>query len=84
MSNKWVDNPFGKDRKYIRDLFHFDLIFLQHGITKDDVSMYLNRFQKNYSLFITSTKKEYKSILNFKYEYNKNNVILIFLGLIKS
>ena len=76
MSNSWVDNPFGKDRKYIRDLFHFDLIFLQHGITKDDVSMYLNRFQKNYSLFITSTKKEYKSILNFKYEYNKNNVIL--------
>ena len=63
MSNSWVDNPFGEDRKYIRDLFHFDLIFLQHGITKDDVSMYLNRFQKNYSLFITSTKKEYQSIL---------------------
>jgi CDP-glycerol glycerophosphotransferase (TagB/SpsB family) len=76
MSNSWVDNPFGKDRKYISDLLHFDLIFLQHGITKDDVSKYLNRFQKNYSLFITSTKREYKSILNFKYGYNKNNVIL--------
>ena len=34
MSNSWVDNPFAGDRKYIRDLFHFDLIFLQYGITK--------------------------------------------------
>jgi hypothetical protein len=76
MANSWVDNPFGDDRAYIRDLFHFDLIFLQHGITKYDVSMYLNKFQKNYSLFITSTKKEYKSILNFKNDYNKNNVVL--------
>lgn len=76
MSNSWVDNPFGEDRKYIRDLFHFDLIFLQHGIIKDDLSENLNRLKKNYSLFITSTKKEYKSILNFKYGYNKNNVIL--------
>jgi CDP-glycerol glycerophosphotransferase (TagB/SpsB family) len=76
MSNSWVDNPFGEDRKYIKDLFHFDLIFLQHGITKDDVSKYLNRLRKNYSLFVTSSKKEYKSILNFKYGYNKKNIIL--------
>ena len=76
ISNSWVDNPFGKDRNYIRDLFHFDLIFLQHGIIKDDLSEYLNRVLKNYSLFITSTKQEYKSILNFKYGYNKKNVIL--------
>ena len=76
MSNTWVDNPFGEDRKYIRDLFHFDLIFLQHGITKDDVSKDLNKLRKNYSLFVTSAKKEYKSILNMNYGYNKNNVIL--------
>ena len=76
ISNSWVDNPFGEDRKYIRDLFHFDLIFLQHGIIKDDLSNYLNRLGKNYSLFITSTKKEYKSILNYKYGYDKKNVIL--------
>jgi CDP-glycerol glycerophosphotransferase (TagB/SpsB family) len=76
MSNSWVDNPFGEDRKYIRDLFHFDLIFLQHGIIKDDLSDQLNRLRKNYSLFITSTKKEYMSILNPKYGYNKSNIIL--------
>ena len=72
----WVDNPFGEDRKYIRDLFHFDYIFLQHGITKDDLSYTLNKLQKNYSLFITSSKREYKSIFNYNYGYNKNNVIL--------
>ena len=76
MSHSWVDNPFGEDRKYIRDLFQFDSIFLQNGILKDDLSKYLNRLNKNYSLFVTSTKKEYESIFNFNYGYNKNNVIL--------
>ena len=76
MSNSWVDNPFGDDRRYIMDLFHFDLIFLQHGITKDDVSDFLNRVNKNYSLLVTSSIKEYSSILNLNYGYDKNNVIL--------
>lgn len=52
------------------------MIFLQHGIIKDDLSKYLNRLVKNYSLFVTSAKKEYKSILSHKYGYNKKNVIL--------
>ena len=72
----WVDNPFNQDQKYIRDMLHYDFIFLQNGITKDDLSKFLNRFNKNYSLIITSNKREYKSILNSKYEYNKNNIIL--------
>ena len=76
VSESWVDNPFGNDRKYIRDLFHFDYIFIQHGIIKDDLSKYLNRLTKNFSLMITSANKEYKSILDNKYHYNKNNVIL--------
>ena len=76
MPHTWVDNPFGKDRKYLMDLFHFDLIFLQHGIIKDDLSEFLNRIHKNINLFITSTKKEYKSIFTFNYGYPRKNVIL--------
>ena len=76
MSNPWVDNPFGEDRKYIMDLFHFDFIFLQHGITKDDLSEFLNRLNKNFSLFITSAKREYKSIFAFNYGYKRKNVLL--------
>jgi len=52
------------------------LYFLQHGIIKDDLSKYLNRFRTNISLFITSSEKEYKSILNSNYGYNENNIIL--------
>ena len=76
VSYPWVDNPFNNDRIYVTDLFHFDIVFLQNGIIKDDLSKSLNRFNKNYSLFITSTKREYKSILNPYYGYNKTSVIL--------
>jgi len=76
MTNSWVTNPFNNDLVFIRDLLHFDIIFLQHGITKDDISFILNRFIRNYSIFITSSKKEYKSILDPKYGYNTNNIKL--------
>ena len=73
---EWADNPFQSDFKYIKDLIHFDFIFIQHGIIKDDLSYYLNRIKKNYQLIVTSSYKEYKSIFNEKYGYNKNNVII--------
>ena len=76
MSINWPINPFNEDEKYMKDLFHFDKVFLQHGITQNDVSMYLNRLVKNYSLFVTATKKEFKSILSKNYGYYLNNIIL--------
>lgn len=39
-------------------------IFLQHGIIKDDLSRAYNRFNQNMSLFITSARAEYESIVN--------------------
>lgn len=76
VAESFLYNPFNKDQIYLRDLFKFEFIFLNNGIIKDDLSKYLNRFDKNINLFITSTKREYESILNSKYGYNKNNVIL--------
>ena len=72
----WVDNPFQEDRNYLIDLFHFDFIFLKNGITTCDLSISLNRFNKNYSLIITSSENEYKSFLNYNYGYNEKNIIL--------
>jgi len=72
----WVDNPFQEDRNYLIDLFHFDFIFLKNGITTCDISITLNRFNKNYSLIITSAENEYKSFLNYNYGYNEKNIIL--------
>ena len=76
ISDSWVYNPFGEDGKYLSDLYHFDYIYLQNGIIKDDLSQYLNRIIKNFHLLITSSKKEYKSLLKSNYGYKKNNIAI--------
>ena len=43
---------------------------------KNDLSNSLNRFNKNFSLIMTSSKSEYKAFLNYNYGYSKNNIIL--------
>ena len=76
ISDSWVYNPFNEDGKYISDLYHFDFIYLQNGVIKDDISKYLNRFSKNFFLLLTSSKKEYKYLLTLKYGYNEKNIAL--------
>ena len=76
VSENWVNNAFGNDIVYMIDLYHFDFIYLQNGIIKDDLSWYLNKLKKNFDLIITSSKKEYKFLLNRKFGYNKNNLAL--------
>ena len=74
--NSWVYNPFKEDHKYIRDILNFDIIFINNGIIKDDLSKYLNKFNIKFNLFVTSAKREYNSIISHKYSYDENNVIL--------
>lgn len=69
-------NPFLRQIDHYVDIFSFDFIFLQHGVTKDDVSSWLNRFEKNISLFVTSGYKEYQSILEGSYYYSEQEVVL--------
>jgi CDP-glycerol glycerophosphotransferase (TagB/SpsB family) len=69
-------NPFRKKIEDYLDLFHFDYIFLQHGIIKDDISNWLNRYNKNIKLFVTSSKREYQSILDYDYFYDSSVVKL--------
>ena len=76
VSDSWATNPFGEDQKYIRDLFNFDIIYLQNRIVDDDLSFSLNRINKNFSLFITSSKKQYNYILSSGFGYNKNNIVI--------
>jgi CDP-glycerol glycerophosphotransferase (TagB/SpsB family) len=58
------------------DLYKFDFVFLQHGITKDDLSSWINKYAKNVKLFITATPMEYRSITSGKYGYDTNEVAL--------
>lgn len=63
----YIINIFGKSNKYVKDLFKFKYIFLQHGITKDDLSPWLNPNNKPMDMFVTSAKVEYNSILTYGY-----------------
>ncbi len=77
-SHDEINNPFIGYHTPYRDMMQkCKYIFLQHGITKDDVSKGLNRSHKNISGFITSTWAERQSILNTpEYLYRENEVWL--------
>ena len=73
--NGVVENPFWDKAEYFRDLYHKPkMVFLQHGVIKDDMSLTLNRYNTNFTGFITSTQGEYKSILEYPYFYSEKEV----------
>lgn len=76
-ANGAIENPFWEKAEMFRDLYHHPkLIFLQHGVIKDDMSLTLNRFNTNFTGFITSTEDEKKSILTYPYGYSEKEVWL--------
>ncbi|WP_139283601.1 CDP-glycerol glycerophosphotransferase family protein [Selenomonas sp. KH1T6] len=67
----YVMNPFGGHRKFYRDLIsRKQQVFLQHGITKDDISAWINRYNKDFSMIVTAALPEHKSILEGAYFYD--------------
>ena len=75
-ANENVINAFEDNREWIKDLYTFKFIFLQHGILEKDLSLWLCRQNKNVDMFVTSTQKEYESIINQKYDYTADIVKL--------
>lgn len=69
-------NPFIRQIDHYVNLFNFNFVFLQHGIIRDDISSWLNRFEKNIKLFVTSSEYERNSVLENPYYYDKESVIL--------
>lgn len=53
-------------------------LFLQHGITLNNISGWLNKFDKNLDFMLTASQKEYDSL--FKYYYNYDEDIIQLLG----
>lgn len=72
----WVINAFGDDSLYFRNLYKFKFVFLQHGITKDDLSSWLHKYNKNINMFITAVNEEYNSVVNGNYGYTEDEVKL--------
>ena len=63
---------------YLKDLlFERRIIFLQHGVIKDDLSSSYSRLNQGINLFITSAKREQESIINIpEYGFSAGDVVL--------
>ena len=73
-----IVNPFfGEYEKYLNGLFSAKICFLQHGITLNNVSSWLRKYDKFLSLIITASKKEYNSFFENPYNYSESVVQLL-------
>ena len=65
-------NPFHeKNVTSYAGLINPDKIFLQHGVTKDNVSSWLHKFDKNLKLIVCVSDEEKKSFLDPGYNYDE-------------
>ena len=68
-------NPFwGKNIKYYAGLINSGKIFLQHGVTKDDISGWLKKSDKNLELLVSVSEMELNSFYKYKYNYDRGIV----------
>lgn len=68
-------NPFGDRADTYKDMLaKIPFVFLQHGITKDDISGWINRYNKNFAGIVTAAVPEYTSFFRNNYQYGKNSV----------
>lgn len=73
-------NPFyGLNLKFYSGLITSKKYFFPHGITKEDISKYIKKYNKNLTLFSASSELEEQSLHNENYNYD-DDVIQV-LGL---
>ena len=74
-ADEYIIDPVWRkdDLKYVyKDLYcRKRYVFLQHGVIKDDLSSWLNRYNKNIDGFICSAYKEAQSIRDYNYYYDE-------------
>ena len=76
-ANVPVVNPFQSGNKYYRDILsNMKFVFLQHGVTKDDQSAWLTKYNRNMYGFVVTTNQEYESVFEYDYFYPEENVWL--------
>lgn len=75
-ADNWVISAFGKNEKFYRDMYRFDFVFLQHGITRNNQTAWLNYKNKNIRMLVTASEREYDSFLEENYGYTKNEIKL--------
>lgn len=60
--------------KQFGDMLRFKFCFLQHGVTKDDQSAWLN--SRNIDLLVTAGRPEFESMIEEPYKYTAREVVL--------
>lgn len=66
--------PFWGNYPHLAGLARSKTIFLQHGVTKDDISHWLNKYDKRIFLIVTVSDKERESFLESDYGYSEESV----------
>ncbi len=75
--DEYVFHPFGKYNEVFKEFnIAQSFIFLQHGVTKDDQTAWLNRYNMNFKGIVTAARREYESFLSLPYYYNPENIWL--------
>ncbi|WP_323735635.1 glycosyltransferase [Methanosphaera sp. ISO3-F5] len=72
-----VHNPFYPYYSYYCGLTTAKKYFIQHGVTVNNVSTWLKRYEKNLSLISTVSKYEHDSFINSGYGYNENIIKIL-------
>ena len=76
--DEFILNPFWeKNPKMYSGLITSEKIFLQHGITKDNVSLWLKKYDKNLAMLVTVSEREAQSFLDYEYNYDKNIIKIL-------
>lgn len=76
-ADNFITSPFGGNKQiYLNPFISSKFVFLQHGITIGNFSEWLRKDNKNLAMFISSADKEYKSLLQKDYMYDKNVIKL--------
>ena len=68
-------NPFTHENSYIYEgLSTYKFCFLQHGVTKDDISWWIKKYHKNLFMFLTVSDLERDSMVNGHYNYEEDRI----------
>ena len=66
--------PFWGNFPFLSGLVKSKTVFLQHGVTKDDTSSWLNKYDKNIDMIVTVSDKERQSFIDNDYGYPKDSI----------
>lgn len=75
-ADEFIRDVFLDSAMHLRDLYSYKYVFLQHGVTQNDLSDWLGKYKKNIALFVTTARQEQQSIIEGNYYYSEKEVKL--------